>query len=94
MGSLLTFHVNMQAVQKFAGGAKSCSEDAMVTRGLLMFQNSQKSPINNQQNLTLSWEIPHGPMNLSGMSNCKPLYVSYTNLKKKKIQNYYSDSQH
>jgi hypothetical protein len=34
MVSLLTFHVNMQAVQKFAGGAKSCSEDAMVTRGL------------------------------------------------------------
>jgi hypothetical protein len=53
MGSLLTFHVNMQAVQKFARGAKSCSEDAMVTRGLLMFQNSQKSPINNQQNLNI-----------------------------------------
>jgi hypothetical protein len=32
MGSLLTCHVNMQAVLKFAGGAKSCSEDAMVTR--------------------------------------------------------------
>jgi hypothetical protein len=43
----------MQALQKFAGGAKNCSEDPMVTRGLLMFQNSQKSPINNQQNLNI-----------------------------------------
>jgi hypothetical protein len=43
----------MQAVLKFAGGAKSCSEDAMVTRGLLMFQHSQKSPINDQQNLNI-----------------------------------------
>jgi hypothetical protein len=50
---LLIFHLNMQAVQKFAGGAKSCCEDAMVTRGLLMFQHSQKSPINDQQNLNI-----------------------------------------
>jgi hypothetical protein len=74
MGTLLTFHLNMQAVQKFAGGAKSCSEDAMVTRGLLKFQHSQKSPINDQQNLNIVVG-PFGPMNHSGMSYSKPWNV-------------------
>jgi hypothetical protein len=42
----------MQAVQ-FAGGDESCSEDALVTRGLLMFQHSQKLLTIEQQNLNI-----------------------------------------
>jgi hypothetical protein len=55
----------MQAVQKFAGGANSCSEDAMVTRGLLIIQPFQKSPISRIS--TLLWRIPHGAIIHSGI---------------------------